>query len=64
MNFKFYLPHVDFVYFYAETLKCLVWKMNGGSDRGTICQRRPYNRVDYGIWFTVAPGGVRGYKSL
>ena len=19
---------------------------------GTICQRRPYNRVDYGVWFT------------
>ena len=26
--------------------------MNGGSSGGTICQRRPYNRVDYGVWFT------------
>ena len=61
MNFKFYYLHEDFVYFYAETLKMFGLEMNGGSSGGTICQRRPYNKVDYGIWFTVASGG---YKSL
>ena len=26
--------------------------MNGGFNGGTICLRRPYNRVNYGVWFT------------
>ena len=36
--------------------------MNGGSNGGTICQRRPYNRVDYGIWFTILV--IAGQKAV
>ena len=27
--------------------------MNRGFNGGTICQRRPYNRVNWGVWFTI-----------
>jgi len=26
--------------------------VDGGSNGGTVCQRRPYNRVILGVWFT------------
>ena len=27
--------------------------MDGGSNGGTVCQRRPHNRVILGVWFTI-----------
>ena len=26
--------------------------MDGGSNGGTVCKRRPYSRVILGVWFT------------
>ena len=44
MHFKF---HEVFVYIYAKALE-----MFGKWYGGTVCQRRPYNRVILGVWFT------------
>ena len=32
--------------------KSLVWKVDGGFNGGTVCRRRPDNRVNLGVWFT------------
>ena len=69
LDFKHNSLHAGFCLYQCIDLESWVWK-NGrrvpDGERGgcTDCQRRHCNRVDYGIWFTVTPGGVRGYKSL
>ena len=39
--------------FMRKPWKCLVWKVDGGFNGGTVCRRRPYNRVNLGVWFTL-----------
>ena len=38
--------------FTRKPWKSLVWKVDGGFNGGTVCRRRPYNRVNLGVWFT------------